>query len=66
MFDSQPYSSAHKRSALASFMFASRWLQLPLYLGLIPASTSCSCCRRWRSPTPAGSWRAPRVTPSTT
>ena len=37
MFDSQPSSSAHKRSALASFMFASRWLQLPLYLGLILA-----------------------------
>ncbi|MBW8899503.1 MAG: YqhA family protein [Massilia sp.] len=37
MFDSQPSSSARKRSALASFMFASRWLQLPLYLGLILA-----------------------------
>jgi len=37
MFDSQPSSSARKRSALASFIFASRWLQLPLYLGLILA-----------------------------
>ena len=37
MSDSQPSSSARKRSALASFMFASRWLQLPLYLGLILA-----------------------------
>ena len=37
MFDSQPSSSARKRSALANFMFASRWLQLPLYLGLILA-----------------------------
>ena len=37
MFDTQPSSSARKRSALASFMFASRWLQLPLYLGLILA-----------------------------
>ncbi|MFS2016082.1 TIGR00645 family protein [Massilia sp. CT11-108] len=37
MLDSQPSSSARKRSALASFMFASRWLQLPLYLGLILA-----------------------------
>lgn len=37
MFDSQPSSSTRKRSALASFMFASRWLQLPLYLGLILA-----------------------------
>ena len=37
MFDSQPSPSARKRSALASFMFASRWLQLPLYLGLILA-----------------------------
>jgi uncharacterized protein (TIGR00645 family) len=30
-------SPARKRTALASFMFASRWLQLPLYLGLILA-----------------------------
>ena len=37
MHDSQPSSSPRKRSALASFMFASRWLQLPLYLGLILA-----------------------------
>ncbi|MFS2026370.1 TIGR00645 family protein [Massilia sp. GER05] len=37
MLDSQPSSSARKRSALANFMFASRWLQLPLYLGLILA-----------------------------
>ncbi|KQV50041.1 TIGR00645 family protein [Massilia sp. Root335] len=37
MLDSQPSSSAKKRSAIASFMFASRWLQLPLYLGLILA-----------------------------
>jgi uncharacterized protein (TIGR00645 family) len=37
MLDSQPSSGARKRSALASFMFASRWLQLPLYLGLIVA-----------------------------
>ena len=37
MHDSQPSSSARKRSAIASFMFASRWLQLPLYLGLILA-----------------------------
>jgi uncharacterized protein (TIGR00645 family) len=37
MLDSQPSSGAKKRSALASFMFASRWLQLPLYLGLILA-----------------------------
>jgi uncharacterized protein (TIGR00645 family) len=37
MLDSQPSTGARKRSALASFMFASRWLQLPLYLGLILA-----------------------------
>lgn len=37
MHDSPPSSSAHKRSAIANFMFASRWLQLPLYLGLILA-----------------------------
>jgi uncharacterized protein (TIGR00645 family) len=30
-------SAAKKRNAFASFMFASRWLQLPLYLGLILA-----------------------------
>jgi uncharacterized protein (TIGR00645 family) len=34
---SQLPSAPRKRSALASFMFASRWLQLPLYLGLILA-----------------------------
>ena len=34
---SQSPSAPRKRSALASFMFASRWLQLPLYLGLILA-----------------------------
>jgi uncharacterized protein (TIGR00645 family) len=37
MIESQPTSAPRKRSALASFMFASRWLQLPLYLGLILA-----------------------------
>jgi uncharacterized protein (TIGR00645 family) len=37
MFDSQVPAGARKRSALASFMFATRWLQLPLYLGLILA-----------------------------
>ena len=37
MHDSQPSSSPRKRSAIASFMFGSRWLQLPLYLGLILA-----------------------------
>nr|WP_308632844.1 YqhA family protein [Massilia norwichensis] len=37
MLDSQSPSAPRKRSALASFMFASRWLQLPLYLGLILA-----------------------------
>ena len=37
MLDSQSPSAPLKRSALASFMFASRWLQLPLYLGLILA-----------------------------
>ena len=37
MLDSPTPSGARKRSALASFMFASRWLQLPLYLGLILA-----------------------------
>ncbi|CAH0269304.1 hypothetical protein SRABI118_03444 [Massilia sp. Bi118] len=37
MIESQPSSVPRKRSALASFMFASRWLQLPLYLGLILA-----------------------------
>jgi uncharacterized protein (TIGR00645 family) len=37
MIESQFPSAARKRSALASFMFASRWLQLPLYLGLILA-----------------------------
>jgi uncharacterized protein (TIGR00645 family) len=37
MHDLQSSSSPRKRSALASFMFASRWLQLPLYLGLILA-----------------------------
>jgi uncharacterized protein (TIGR00645 family) len=34
---SQSQLKARKRSAVASFMFASRWLQLPLYLGLILA-----------------------------
>ena len=37
MPDLQSPSDARRRSALASFMFASRWLQLPLYLGLILA-----------------------------
>jgi uncharacterized protein (TIGR00645 family) len=37
MIESQASSAARKRSPLASFMFASRWLQLPLYLGLILA-----------------------------
>jgi uncharacterized protein (TIGR00645 family) len=37
MIESQASSAPRKRSALASFMFASRWLQLPLYLGLILA-----------------------------
>jgi uncharacterized protein (TIGR00645 family) len=37
MIESQPSSAPHKRSPLAGFMFASRWLQLPLYLGLILA-----------------------------
>jgi uncharacterized protein (TIGR00645 family) len=37
MIESQPTSAPHKRSPLAGFMFASRWLQLPLYLGLILA-----------------------------
>jgi uncharacterized protein (TIGR00645 family) len=35
--DSPSPRSPRKRSPLASFMFASRWLQLPLYLGLIVA-----------------------------
>jgi uncharacterized protein (TIGR00645 family) len=34
---SQSQLKARKRSPVASFMFASRWLQLPLYLGLILA-----------------------------
>ncbi|MGB9108177.1 MAG: YqhA family protein [Telluria sp.] len=37
MIESQSSSVPRKRSALAGFMFASRWLQLPLYLGLILA-----------------------------
>jgi uncharacterized protein (TIGR00645 family) len=39
MPDSQLYSPEvkKKRNALSSFMFATRWLQLPLYLGLILA-----------------------------
>jgi uncharacterized protein (TIGR00645 family) len=37
MIESQSPPAVRKRSALASFMFASRWLQLPLYLGLILA-----------------------------
>jgi uncharacterized protein (TIGR00645 family) len=37
MLESQSPSGARKRSAIANFMFASRWLQLPLYLGLILA-----------------------------
>jgi uncharacterized protein (TIGR00645 family) len=37
MTDLQIPSATRKRSPLASFMFASRWLQLPLYLGLILA-----------------------------
>jgi uncharacterized protein (TIGR00645 family) len=37
MPESQSPGGARKRSAIASFMFASRWLQLPLYLGLILA-----------------------------
>jgi uncharacterized protein (TIGR00645 family) len=37
MPDLQSPSAARKRNALAGFMFASRWLQLPLYLGLILA-----------------------------
>lgn len=32
-----PTTPARKTSALSSFIFASRWLQLPLYLGLILA-----------------------------
>jgi uncharacterized membrane protein YqhA len=37
MIESFPPDHRAKRSPLASFMFASRWLQLPLYLGLILA-----------------------------
>jgi uncharacterized protein (TIGR00645 family) len=37
MLDSQLRPVTRKRSPLASFMFATRWLQLPLYLGLILA-----------------------------
>jgi uncharacterized protein (TIGR00645 family) len=37
MSESQSPGGARKRSAIANFMFASRWLQLPLYLGLILA-----------------------------
>jgi uncharacterized protein (TIGR00645 family) len=37
MTDLQIPSATRKRNPLASFMFASRWLQLPLYLGLILA-----------------------------
>jgi uncharacterized protein (TIGR00645 family) len=37
MLELQSPPTARKRTALASFMFASRWLQLPLYLGLILA-----------------------------
>jgi uncharacterized protein (TIGR00645 family) len=37
MPDLQSPATVRKRSPLASFMFASRWLQLPLYLGLILA-----------------------------
>ena len=37
MLESQSSSGTRKRSAIANFMFASRWLQLPLYLGLILA-----------------------------
>jgi uncharacterized protein (TIGR00645 family) len=37
MIESQSPSDTRRRTALASFMFASRWLQLPLYLGLILA-----------------------------
>jgi uncharacterized protein (TIGR00645 family) len=37
MSDPQATAGAKKRTALANFMFASRWLQLPLYLGLILA-----------------------------
>jgi uncharacterized protein (TIGR00645 family) len=37
MLELQSPPTTKKRSALASFMFASRWLQLPLYLGLILA-----------------------------
>jgi uncharacterized protein (TIGR00645 family) len=37
MLDLQSRPVARKRNLLASAMFASRWLQLPLYLGLILA-----------------------------
>jgi uncharacterized protein (TIGR00645 family) len=37
MPDLQSPRTVRKRSPLAGFMFASRWLQLPLYLGLILA-----------------------------
>ena len=37
MYESPSTPRANKRSPLANFMFASRWLQLPLYLGLILA-----------------------------
>jgi uncharacterized protein (TIGR00645 family) len=37
MLDLQSRPVARKRNILASVMFASRWLQLPLYLGLILA-----------------------------
>ncbi len=36
MADQRP-ASAHQRKALPNLIFASRWLQLPLYLGLIAA-----------------------------
>jgi uncharacterized protein (TIGR00645 family) len=37
MLELQSRPTTTKRTALASFMFATRWLQLPLYLGLILA-----------------------------
>jgi uncharacterized protein (TIGR00645 family) len=37
MLELQSRPATTKRTALASFMFATRWLQLPLYLGLILA-----------------------------
>jgi hypothetical protein len=66
------HKTAPKLGPLASLIFASRWLQLPLYLGLIAAQAVyvvhfvveleplLAARRRWRRWSPALATRPPR------